>query len=1018
MRIIDQYLYRFESDPDYDDVPPNIFENVDGIVSKEPLFINYTMNNKVFVCPKYTGADFVRELKIFASIVYHDNTGQCAKDMIDKCLYCKFRATCEDYSKDKDNYEYKIPHYATSENLTKSNIFVRLHFPNKGTFESGKLVFEVGYQKYKTKYLPDALVVWNDIGESEFDLLETPLGDMEEISMSLLRAYHIDKRVIWRFQDYKPEHWNYYVDKHNAQFENAPRVERSTLTVSNTASRQKQKEKRSKSKNKNKNKTKRTTSNKANEKRSKSMVGSKRKLSEVSDNENDNNENENDSSVEEESQDSDIQHDDENYKPPPKKKQRTQSRLPTRPLAVQLRSSTMEKTKKTKEKIKQKQLAKVKRGSTRGRGGNSRGKSVSAAGKVSGGSSKVGTGQGKRGSTRAKGGNSRGRGRSQATRGRGGGKARGRRGRGKKSGHDSSSEDESSSSNGSASSGPRCRTTAKREKAKNKNKNKSKNSKMKLSTDNETETETEDKIDNDNEDASNHDDNDNKNDNENENENHNENEETSNHDGSDNTNDSEDNNSDSLHPENFKDNEEKIEIENETPGGDGSSQMSDEERTPSAGISLVPKIKGRRFRKSIRLEKSSDSCDGDDENDNQIIELDPSDPAYRISMFGRQEGAELARRRKEDKKRNNKNHKSHSKQNTRSTSTSKKSKSKPRSKATIKEPTSEYTASSDDEEAELDYTLGYEFADADEMAIEWIYKEVFDTIEEARKLTVFVSGTNNGVDPRTYSPLARTCLYGHRSGFACILQKGMWFSDELNDKTLDIRMGDIRIKAISNGNYTILTKFYLIVKRKECGQWKGKAPPTDENGDYVINYLKIDKHDLKKGSSYFNIPKFGGKTGSAESSGWKNLRDLPIFMGQLRIWFLDQNQTEDEEAEETMRRIGRELWVDNGRYAVQPIHVFNQLRDIKAQPSAIKHLTFMIYHVLLQIECGIVHLMQYGGFDYDTLTTNYDFPWAIFPTLIDPTIAAFRLATQKSKSYVFFDICVNNVSLMLVKIDI
>ena len=195
-------MYRFESEEDFDDVPPNIFEGIDEIVSKEPKFTNHSIAG-VYFCANFLGKDFLADLANFAAIVYHDDTGLCANDMVDKYMYCKFRATCEEHEKLGDKYPFDIPHYCTSENLTKSNIWVRLHFPNedKGTFDDNVLVFEVGFHKYKEKYFSDAQTVWNDVQDSQYDLLETKLGGFGKISNSLFRAYHIGERVAWRFQD-------------------------------------------------------------------------------------------------------------------------------------------------------------------------------------------------------------------------------------------------------------------------------------------------------------------------------------------------------------------------------------------------------------------------------------------------------------------------------------------------------------------------------------------------------------------------------------------------------------------------------------------------------------------------------------------------------------------------------------------------------------------------------------------------------------------------------------------------
>ena len=375
-----------------------------------------------------------------------------------------------------------------------------------------------------------------------------------------------------------------------------------------------------------------------------------------------------------------------------------------------------------------------------------------------------------------------------------------------------------------------------------------------------------------------------------------------------------------------------------------------------------------------------------DESTGQIVRVDDDDPVAQLSILGLREANAISNRRNNN-------------QNSKPPPSSKSKKKKSKTIETNDVNTSDYTDSSDEEEIEQDKTLGYVCEDADELAISFISKEEFDIHEGRRKLTVFVSGTHMGVDPRTYSPLARTSLYGHRSGYACLLQKGLWFPNELNNKVLDLTIGDIQIKIILNNNYTPSTRFCLHLKRKVCGRWKGVPPKPNAKGEIEEKFLEFNTIDLVKCGSYFNVSSFGGKTGGASSSGWKRVRELPIFIGPVWIWLLDL-QGEDY----AIKRIAREIFYKNGRYDVKPIHVFNQLRNIKAQPSVIKHLSYLIYNVLLQILCGIINLIDSGGINCKNLKRDYSFQWPLLPTLVDPTIATLRLATKESKTYVFVDI--------------
>ena len=139
-------------------MPPDIFANDNDIVLRSQRQTNWNIAGIYHGIGNYGGKQFTDDCENVASLVYHDEDGECAPDLEDFIAYCFVRHICERVENGESGFS--VPEGFNSQDLTKSNVYLRLLFEKNSNIEDGAFVFEVGFYKYRTDYMDQAQLVW------------------------------------------------------------------------------------------------------------------------------------------------------------------------------------------------------------------------------------------------------------------------------------------------------------------------------------------------------------------------------------------------------------------------------------------------------------------------------------------------------------------------------------------------------------------------------------------------------------------------------------------------------------------------------------------------------------------------------------------------------------------------------------------------------------------------------------------------------------------------------------------
>ena len=932
----------------YANCPDDVFEGVTTPIKKEAKPTQFWKG--IFVIEGYTGETFVQDIEEFGEHAYGDDSGEFKTDLPDQFLGSKITTFINDAIENSKDDTFPVAWQDKSYML--SNFNLQIMWPIDELLENMPMVFQATWWKYRFSFTEQVEGLIRDAEEAAFDWFDKPITKIRLCTNREANEYEIDKRVKYKGLDYYKDQFFKYIDAHNVKLAlEAPVIHRPTRLVSETGSRARST----------------TTSRKST---------NKNKTSDNSDINSDNDSNDNNNSDNNNNNSDNNNRKKNTKKTKVKGRKRSRSAMSTPPadrksesenelvsdnllesesendddesdesieqmkppphkkskLNVTLRSSTKRKRKISEANIEAKRIEKINRKATRGGRGGKKGASKSV--------SRATATRGQTKATRGRG-HKATRGRSTATRGGNIGRIASTR-----------------------RTGQRNKTSTSLTPRKIENLNAMNIDETNSNSDSGSATVSE-QLNENNENSDINEDNEHINDNK-----------------------SNINESNNEHSESESKNEEisDSQLVRETARGDQNSpsEASDQENSGALNKSTSDNDNNNN-NNSNRNSDIDDVFDGIDGPSPAFVSSEPD-----LSQLANLGNDVIAREKEKRRKETSTSTPPTTKP------TERKKKPTMRGLSMDKVVTSDYNASSDEDDTAMDNHCGYDHSTAEENCLDWITREEYEDIEDESKIKVFHVPFQFSVPSNSFLPNARTALYGHRPGYAALLPKGLFFDKSINNKTVTCTVGDITLKIRFEKGCTALTKLFLICNRKVAFSYGDPEPETDEE---KATYIDFDRGELDRYSCYFNVPAFGNKSTPGANTGSKKCRLVSIVVGQVAVFA--ENQMKG--GKKKLRRMAREALVKYGRYDVSAARLAAELREWQMPDSCIKELTHYFYIVIQQVRCGIVNLIDTGVLDYITGRLKKQ-DWPLLPQLLDPLTARFHMM---DKSGEFSILCVN-----------
>ena len=287
--------------------------------------------------------------------------------------------------------------------------------------------------------------------------------------------------------------------------------------------------------------------------------------------------------------------------------------------------------------------------------------------------------------------------------------------------------------------------------------------------------------------------------------------------------------------------------------------------------------------------------------------------------------------------------------------------------------------------------LGTILGDSNNPVIEYISQAEWDVEHcknNSKTIVIIESGSPMTSSDDSIPPQAVTSIYGSNSQIVSVLHRGLWLPPSFNGCILDTSVMDMPSKYIFEGDYSTRGKTFISIPRNVGIVWLHTNNKNKYDGSKK-DIVKWNDEHIEKYHNYLITAGVSGKTRSQNGKTVKsvNLHNLHYAGFVLHMW--DRQEMVFE-----IRRTIRLVLKPGGPYDVSPGMVYDQCRDWKAQPGAIKDIMNQLYCGHWQKVAGFAVNLASGKLNYNTCSIEkgeYDF----LPNLLDPKTVRFQMCNNQ-----------------------